>query len=49
MENHNEHSGNIYDIDGNTYKITHISFEDNEVILSSVNGDIHITRKLVKL
>lgn len=47
--NDSKHFGYIYDIDGTAYKITHISFTDNEVVLSSVNDDIHITRKLIKL
>lgn len=47
--NDSKNFGHIYDIDGTAYKITHISFADNEIVLSSENDDIHITRKLVKL
>lgn len=47
--NDSKHFGHIYDIDGTAYKITRISFTDNEIVLSSENDDIHITRKLVKL
>lgn len=46
MKNYNKYFEHVYDINGNIYEITHISFINNEVILSNVNDDSHITCKL---